>query len=643
MKRIHSLPALGLLTALLLAACGGGGGQQEQPPPTAGPALERAQPGELRSFLVDRVRQRLGMGSPLLTGAIGAPAAAPGTDSAVSGTLVQEPGVDEDDLIKADADAIYTLHAGELRRDRLSATGQPERQQSLALAPEPGAMSTQFHGFYLAEGVERAAVVGTGWQVGDWQGDCGAEVCTAFGSISVVPTVPRVLVQPVSTGATLAAEDRIVIDGRLVGTRRIGQRLVVVTSHLPALAVDALPATATAAEREAALAALTAADFLPGLRVGSAPAASLVTEADCYLQPGNAATDVEITTITVFDLASPTLARQSRCFVGGSEGIYMSTGALYLATTRWVYDERQAPVIYPAEFQTDIHKFALGGDAVTYRASGTVVGHLGWDSERKSYRLGEWNEHLRVVSFTGSIGWATSADANGGSTPSPATLTVLREDGTSLREVSRLPNAQRPEPLGKPGEQIYGVRFVENRGYVVTFRQIDPLYVLDLSDPADPRAAGVLEVPGFSQDLVPMGSGWLLGVGREVDANGVDAGLKLALFDVRDAAQPRLQVSHLLGGPGSVSALEFSRHGMNLRWQDGVARVALPVALWGPEGWRQGLQRMSVDPATGTLAVKPLVERAPPLPYPDVSADRSLQIGDRLLYLSQGLLRAGDW
>jgi hypothetical protein len=633
----------GLLAAALLTACSGSSTGEPPPIPTSGPALTRAQPGELRTFLAARVRQRLGLGSPLVTGAAGAPAPAPSGDAALSGTLVQESGVDEDDLIKADADAIYTLHAGELRRDRLSASGQPERQQSLPLAPEPDAMSTSFHGFYLPEGATRAAVVGTAWQVGDWQGDCGAEVCTAFGLISVVPTVPRVLVQPVSTGATMAVENRIVIDGRLVGTRRVGQRLVVVTTHLPALAVDALPASATAADREAALAALKPADLLPGIRVGAAAAVPLVAETDCYLQPGNGSTDVEITTITVFDLASPALTRQSQCFVGGSEGLYMSTDSLYLATTRWVYDERQVPVVYPSEVQTDIHKFSLDGAGVSYRASGTVPGHLGWDTERKPFRLGEWNGHLRVLSFTGSLGWATAADANGSGTPSPATLTVLREDGSALKEVARLPNAQRPEPLGKPGEQIYGVRFIENRGYVVTFRQLDPLYLLDLSDPADPRAAGVLEVPGFSQDLFPMGSGWLLGVGREVDSNGMIQGVKLALFDVRDEAAPRLQASQTLGGTGTVSALDFSRHGLNLRWQDGVARVALPVALWEPDGWRQGLQRLSVDPAAGTMSFKPLVERTPSLAYPDVTIDRSLQIGDRLLYLSQGQLSAGDW
>lgn len=636
--RIGSLCGL-----MLLAACGGGSTAPEAPRSSTA-ALVPARPGELAAYVVERLRAR--QGSPLLTTAVGA---APPSAAAVSGadgqsqTLVQEAGVDEDDLIKADADLVYTLHGDELRRDRLQPDGSLERLQTLALPPEAGDFHTDFQGLHLSQAAGRIVVLGTGWALGAWGGGCGpADICPAFGQITVVPTLQHVLLQPVALGPTMAAQARLVIDGRLVGTRRIGNQLVIVTTHVPALAVDALPPTATAAEREAALASLTAADLLPKLRIGSATPVPLVSEADCHLQPGNGSPAVEITTITVLDLASDTLARQSRCFVGGTEALYTTPDALYLATTRHSYPVDMLPLVYPASIRTDVHKFDLGGGTAAYRASGSVDGHLGWDATRKSYRLSDWNGHLRVLSFTGSIGWAAAGDA-AGTPPSPATLTVLRQDGDQLREVSRLPNARRPAAIGKADEQVFAVRFVEDRAYVVTFRVVDPLYVLDLSVPAEPRTAGELEATGFSQDLVPMGPGWLLGVGREAGADGVVTGLKLALFDVRDAAATKLQAALVLGGPGSATALDSARQGLNLTWQNGLARVALPVQLVQPGSVQHGLQRIEVNPPAGTLTLKPLLEAPPDAGWSTLAADRSLQIGERVLWLSEGRLEAFDW
>jgi hypothetical protein len=634
-----------LISATLLAACGGGTGSDPvASPPTATAALVRAQPGELTAYLRERVRQRQGAGSPVATVAVGSPpgALAAAADEPVSSTWLQEPGVDEDDLIKVAGNALFTLHDGVLRHDQLTGPGTLSRMQALTLAPEAGDGPTRFHGLYLSDDAALITVVGQSWELGGWLGDCGLVFCTSLGAISVEPTVPRVLIQPVTNGVSMLPRDRIVIDGQWVGSRRLGNQLVVVTTHVPALAVDVLPASATPEEREAAIAALKAADLLPRVRVGSRPAESLLSETDCYLQSGNASPAVEITTITVFDLATPDLARQSRCFVGGTEALYMSTDALVLATTRWTYAALGGDTVYPDEILTDIHQFALTGAAPDYRATGSVQGHLGWDAERKSQRFSQWNGHLRVLSFTGNMGWATPADA-GVKTASPATLTVLQASGSQLREVARLPNAQHPEPLGKPGEQIYAVRFAADRGYVVTFLQTDPLYVLDLANAADPRTVGVLEVPGFSQDLFPVGDGWLLGVGRDADAEGAVTGLKLALFDVRDPSQPRLQDSHLLGGAGSTTALDASRHGLNLRWQDGVARVSLPLVLAEGGVWQHGLQRIEVDPAAGSLLLKPLIDRPAALPWPSLAGDRSVQIGGQVVWLSQDLLSAWAW
>jgi hypothetical protein len=281
-----------------------------------------------------------------------------------------------------------------------------------------------------------------------------------------------------------------------------------------------------------------------------------------------------------------------------------------------------------------------------------VDGHLGWDRERMSYRLSEHDGHLRVLTFTGSDGWATPADA-ATRAASPARLTVLRADsaatsadGRTLATVSVLPNERRPAAIGKPGEQVYAVRFVGARGYVVTFRRIDPLYVLDLADPADPRVAGEVELPGFSQTLLPLDGGLLLGLGRDADADGRQRGLQLTLFDVADAATPRVLRTLTLGDAGSASALEYARHGLAMRVDGREARFALPVMLTdGPwMGYRRGVQTFSVDTANRTLALRSLLGAVDSLAAPGwLAEERAALVGEQVLHLRGGALAGHDW
>jgi hypothetical protein len=298
------------------------------------------------------------------------------------------------------------------------------------------------------------------------------------------------------------------------------------------------------------------------------------------------------------------------------------------------------------DIATDLHLFSFDGAQLQWRASGSVPGHLGWQREQRSLRLGAHGEHLRVLTYTGGWGWWDAA-SSGAQAPSPARLTVLREDGSTLRELATLPNARRPALIGKPGEQVYGVRFVGTRGYVVTFRRTDPLYVLDLSDPADPRIAGELEVAGFSEHLVPLGETHLLGVGRDADANGVSAGLKVSLLDVRDASAPREQAVLALGAAGSRSAMDHSRLGLALARQGAQARAALPVALtatpWGVA--QRGLQRLAIDTAAGTLQALPLLALADgsDTGWAPLWQERALIVGAQAYHLHDGVLDTHDW
>jgi hypothetical protein len=647
---------LGTAVALCLglAACGGSDTEPAAAPAPGDGALAASRPGELTSYVQTRLRTLASQGGltsggsmdgALATAVTALPAAGAPAESR-SGTLVQEDGVDEPDLIQNDGRFIYTLQpqggAGPLVAvHERGADGRALARGQVTLAAD-GGFGTESLGMVLATDSRTLAVVGQ-----HWTGTPGDEICREV-CIAIAPRWMRSSVDvhrvDLSDPAAPRAGEHIAIDGHLVDSRRIGDALYVVTSHRPVLAAEQLPATASAAEREAAIARLTAADLLPRLRRNGGPAQPLLSETDCYLQPANASLAVEFTTITVFDLRSPTLAQRSRCFVGGSEALYMSTENLYLATTRWAYLADAGRLVYPQTIQTDIHKFSLSG-GVAYRASGQVEGHLGWDRERKSYRLGEYQGDLRVLSYTGDTGWGAVPEA--GRAPSPARLTLLRERAGEalLQTVATLPNAARPAPLGKPGEQVFAVRFAGDRGYVVTFRRTDPLYVLDLSDPADPKATGELEVAGFSEMLVPLANGLVLGVGRDADALGRATGLKVALFDVADPAQPSQRASLSLGAAGSMSALDGSRHGLNLMAVGDVVRIALPVNLTASDyqDWRHGLQRLEVDTAARTLRDLGLLGATAGGGYVPMWLERSVQIGDWVYHLRDGRLASHTW
>lgn len=234
--------------------------------------------------------------------------------------------------------------------------------------------------------------------------------------------------------------------------------------------------------------------------------------------------------------------------------VYASTDRLVIATQRWEYgkiDDASQPV--PPTVRTNLHRFALESGGSRYLSSGSVPGFL-WTS----YALSEHNGYLRVASTDGPPGTA-------GSTVS--TVTVLQDDGRGLlRPVGSIGG------LGV-GQVVVGIRFVGDVGYVVTFRRTDPLYTIDLSDPAHPRLRGALEVTGFSGYLHPLADGRLLGVGVEADEQGATTGGALSLYDVSNLDEPRL--AQRIVEPSTTFVATGDPHGF-LLWEP-TGQVVLPA------------------------------------------------------------------
>jgi hypothetical protein len=244
--------------------------------------------------------------------------------------------------------------------------------------------------------------------------------------------------------------------------------------------------------------------------------------------------------------------------VSTGETVYASTTSLYIATVPWdwhnpaVDDRQQQRSDTPP---TMIHAFALGaGTDAVYEASGEVPGVL-----LNQFAMSEYEGVLRVASTVDE----------GNSASSESAVYALRRSGDTLARISEVTG------LGQ-GERIYAVRFVGPTAYLVTFRQIDPLYVLDMSNPEAPVLQGELKIPGYSAYLHPVGDGLLLGVGQDATDDGRALGSQLSLFDVSDPTAPQRIATLPIGGWSDV---EWD-HKAFLFWPaDGT--IVLPVS----PGW----------------------------------------------------------
>jgi uncharacterized secreted protein with C-terminal beta-propeller domain len=287
--------------------------------------------------------------------------------------------------------------------------------------------------------------------------------------------------------------------------------------------------------------------------------------------------------------------------------VYASPSSLYVATQRWEVEDAN----------TSIHRFDISDpDRTTYAASGAVPGTL-----LNQFSLSEDKGVLRAAS---TVGFGPEAEST--------VTTLTRRDG-QLVQLGQVGG------LGR-GERIHAVRFIGDVGYVVTFRQTDPLYTVDLSEPANPRVRGELKIPGYSAYLHPVGDDLLLGVGQEATDDGRLQGLQLSLFDVSDLAWPVRVQKAQLGERWSSSAVEWDHHAF--LWWPATKLALLPMdsqAFQGAVGFR-------VSRANGIAEVGRITHPADASWTPPVS--RAVVVGDRVFTISDlgakasGLDQFGD-
>src|SRR5712692_1086074 len=218
--------------------------------------------------------------------------------------------------------------------------------------------------------------------------------------------------------------------------------------------------------------------------------------------------------------------------IGTSSNIYVSTHQIYLTQPIWSQAE-----------QTAVHRISIDGGSISYQATGTVSGHV-----LNQFSMDEFNGNFRIATTGYGPGPVAST---GGVSPSYVQRTNLYVLDSGLHIIGRL------EGLS-PGEAFYAARFMGDRAYLVTFQRMDPLFVIGLQDPHQPKVLGQLNIPGVSDYLQPYDETHLIGFGKSSENvtwenAALFQGLKLSLFDVTDPSHPIDTSDYLVGARGSDS------------------------------------------------------------------------------------------
>jgi uncharacterized secreted protein with C-terminal beta-propeller domain len=552
---VFSISLLFLFANLLLAGCGGGGeadgGGDDPPPPASGMLRKVSSDAELERSLKSSLQVAVSTGesSGGLVFALPAPPSTAG-DGGVSNTYTSEAGVDEFDYVRYDGTHLYIApspfgHFETAPAIRILRT-DPASGGATQVSSIPVEGNQQVQGLYVANG--RLVMVTSEVNYSLFGGMWSMVFVWAPTDLSIhVYDV----VDPAHPTRILHAE----VNGGFVASRRVGDRVYLVSRHTPSLVLEAAG--------RSRLANASLAQLLPQVTVARS-ARPLVAASDCYItNEANHRGYPILTTITAFSMQNPG-DLVSTCYNEEASGVYASTSALYVAQPRYLANTT-FPTLSGSQTATRIHKFSFTDAAPAYAGSVEVPGVL-WIGGQLDFRMSENRGMLRVVTTEFTNDPADFQDHR---------LFVLRPKAgeLALEVMSSLPNAARPEELGKPNEGLFGVRFTGDRAYAITFERVDPLYVLDLANPADPRIAGMLEIPGFSEFLHPVTNDLLLGLGRNASH------VKLELFDVSVIEQPQSRGSIELGGAYSVSEAIYDRHAFTYLPAETADRFAIPATI----------------------------------------------------------------
>jgi uncharacterized secreted protein with C-terminal beta-propeller domain len=504
-------------------------------------------------------------------------------------TNVQEQGVDEVDFVKTDGDYIYVVHSGKLLIVKSWPAADSEIVATVNLWSHPS-------GLFLFDDY---VLVFSSFSQGGKRFAWGTRLDMIDVSDRHAPAIVR----------------SIEVEGSMVGARMIDGHVYVILStdigipdaawqliHDPDLGLPEVSWDDPQDVREAAaevargilqpyidelVTMLNPEDLIPLMRdrtlASPFPETERLLECSDIYRPAKKA-EYSVLSVLHFDLGStdPELTElDGTGLLANGMTVYASSENLYLAqSSRWSWWGRG-----DLERTSAIHKFELTANPeqpVRYLASGEIRGWL-----LNQFSMGEHEGYLRVATTEFDWWWGGTEDEE----DQGSLVSVLADNHWGeLIQVGQVSGIA-------PGERIYATRFLGDKGYLVTFVQVDPLFTLDLSDPTNPQVVGELKIPGYSAYLHPVDEGHLLAVGMHGDDLGRLGGLAVNLFDVSDFANPILAHQYIIGDEQGWSWSEALSNHHAFTFHRDV--LSIPAYLGGGEEGFSGLLVFDIDIEAG--------------------------------------------
>lgn len=440
------------------------------------------------------------------------------TDSSdYSTTNIQVQGVDEADIVKTDGQYIYTIsnpqNVGIYYYAPVTPSGSsifilnadPQNAKIVAkITLEDGVMPI---GLYLSPDSTRLAVVANKYTY-------STSVPSDRGEMSIVPfysyEATIINVYDITNKANPVLSRSFMASGSYFNSRLIGDYLYAVTTQSAMIYNDAVTLPAV---------------YEAGVGYAAAPTS-------IYYADTNQSDYFSFTSFYGIDIMDNQLAPTNMTvLMSGASTMYVSPSNIYVAYPDW----RNGATL------TAIYRVSIDGLQLAFQAQGTVPGYI-----MDQYSMDEYDGNLRVATnqqqFMLGVLDSQAQQTNN--------LYVLNQNLSLIGKI---------EGIGQ-GENLHAVRFMGERAYMVTFIKTDPLFVIDLSSPENPKVLGELQMPGYSDYLHPYDATHLIGIGK--DAVAADEGnfawyqgLKLALFDVSNVNNPVLLANYTIGDRGTNSAV----------------------------------------------------------------------------------------
>ncbi|MBS3098324.1 beta-propeller domain-containing protein [Candidatus Woesearchaeota archaeon] len=553
-NKIYSIAFVILLVASILAGCEDD--TNTQGPTTKISKIARFSSGEelLKAFEEARKTGRGFFGGIMEEATMvkatavaeSAPQAAGDSGREYSETNIQVEGVDEADIIKTDGNYIYTLANGKL----VIAKAYPAEDAEIL-------STTMLDNFYPTElfvHKDRLLLFGSAsYSFGEEKQEIGMPVKEKIAPYPRYIGVMSVRLYDTSNKEEPELLRTVDFEGSYLTSRKIGENAYFVVNSYPHY-YRAEP---------------TAEEIIPYYR-DSEKSEELKPIAEPtgigYIEPIQAENFITIASISMADEDKDV---EKEVIVGSGQNVYASLENLYIAQTTWPRYIIMGELKEDNVQKTVITRLALDNGKIEFTGAGEVKGHI-----LNQFSMDEYKGNFRIATTTS--GYSDNKDT------STNNMYILDEGLDVIGELEGV----------APGESIYSVRFMGDRGYMVTFRHIDPLFVVDLKEPENPKILGKLKIPGYSDYLHPYDETHLIGIGKEVDAS-IDAdkvhtegavyytaiqGVKLAIFDVSDVENPIEMHKEVIGDRGTDTPASRDHKAFLFDKEKGLLVIPMTVA-----------------------------------------------------------------